>query len=159
MAGKVYITVTGISKWAVLNSLWGAIHLKGFIPDKVYVLVCREAKSYLPELSKWLKMLLVSYGSKAELVQVEVDEGNFGETAKLVSEIIESEKAHSNEVAIDITPGRKAIVSSILIPGWEKKADHVFYLYLKDLRNADRPYPMIPSDLQKLVDFKSEVWL
>jgi hypothetical protein len=71
---------------------------------------------------------------------------------------MEEERTAGNEVAIDITPGRKAIISSALLSAWQKQVDHVFYLYLEDMRNASNPYPMIPFHLQHFVDLKEEVW-
>ncbi len=158
MARKVYITMTGISKWPVLNSLWAAICCKDFAPDKIYLFVTRGRQSEARILSDWIKMLTEAYGKRVDLIQMEIDEGDFASSGKKITAVMEAERAAGNVVAIDITPGRKAIISSALLSAWQKQVDHVFYLYLEDMRNADNPYPMIPFHLQHFVDLKEEVW-
>jgi hypothetical protein len=109
-------------------------------------------------LAEWIDILLASYGKKVETVRERIEEGEFASSGKKITAAMERERAAGNEVAIDITPGRKAIVSSALISAWQKQVDHVFYLYLEDMRNSSNPYPMIPYQLQHFVDLKEEVW-
>ena len=158
MTQKVYITMTGISKWPVLNSLWAAICCKGFVPDKIYLFVTRGREQEAQALAPWIRILLDSYGKKVEPILREIDEGDFASSGRKITAVMEEERGLANEVAIDITPGRKAIISSALLSAWQKQVDHVFYLYLEDMRNASNPYPMIPFHLQHFVDLKEEVW-
>lgn len=158
MAQKVYITMTGISRWPVLNSLWAAVCCKGFVPDKIYLFVTKGRQTEARDLSEWIRTLTESYGKRADPILMEIDEGDFATSGKKIKSVMEAERAAGNEVAIDITPGRKAIISSALLSAWQKEVDHVFYLYLEDMRNADNPYPMIPFHLQHFVDLKEEVW-
>jgi len=158
MADRVYITMTGVSKWPVLNSLWAAICCKGYLPDRIYMFVTkgREADSQL--LAHWIGVLTESYGKRVEPIVKAIEEGDFTSSGKKITAIMEEERSAGNEVAIDITPGRKAIISSALISAWQKQVDHVYYLYLEDMRNSANPYPMIPFHLQHFVDLKEEVW-
>lgn len=158
MAQKVYITMTGVSKWPVLNSLWAAIYCKGYIPDKVYMFVTRGREREGEELSRWIRILLEAYGKMVEPSVIYIQEGDFASSGRKITAVMEQERAEGNEVAIDITPGRKAIISSALLSAWQKQVDHVFYLYLEDMRNSANPYPMIPFHLQHFVDLKEEVW-
>lgn len=158
MAQKVYITMTGISKWPVLNSLWAAICCKGYSPDKIYLFVTRGREPDAQILSGWIRALTESYGKPVEPVLKFIDEGDFTSSGKRITAAMEEERNAGNEVAIDITPGRKAIISSALLSAWQKQVDRVFYLYLEDMRNASNPYPMIPFHLQHFVDLKEEVW-
>ncbi|HDP96302.1 MAG TPA: hypothetical protein ENN25_01225 [Euryarchaeota archaeon] len=158
MASKVYFTVTGISKWAVINGLWAAIRHKDFLPDKVVIIVTSGHENDAGEIMGWMDTLLKSRGKEAEISKVNLQEDNFAAVGKKISRLIEEEKSSGNEVALDITPGRKAIVSSAILAAREKEADHVFYLYIENLRNAARPYPMIPFHLQHFVDLQKEVW-
>jgi hypothetical protein len=157
MAQKVYITMTGVSRWPVLNGLWAAL-CKGYVPDKVYLFVTQGREKDGEALSAWINILLESYGKQVEPVLEKIEEGEFASSGKRITSVMEAERNQGNEVAIDITPGRKAIVSSALISAWQKQVDHVFYLYLEDMRNANNPYPMIPYKLQHFVDLKEEVW-
>jgi len=150
--------MTGISKWPVLNSLWAAICCKGFVPDKIYLFVTRGREQEAQALAMWIRILLDSYGKKVEPILREIDEGDFASSGRKITAVMEEERGLANEVAIDITPGRKAIISSALLSAWQKQVDHVFYLYLEDMRNASNPYPMIPFHLQHFVDLKEEVW-
>jgi hypothetical protein len=158
MAQRVYITMTGISKWPVLNALWAAICCRGYVPDKIFLFTGRGKLAEAESLSEWIQTLTESYGKKVVPTLTEIDEGEFASSGKKIKAVMEEERAAGNEVAIDITPGRKAIISSALISAWQKQVDHVFYLYLEDMRNAANPYPMIPFHLQHFVDLKEEVW-
>jgi hypothetical protein len=158
MAQKVYVTMTGISMWPVLNSLWAAIYCKGYAPDKIYLFVTNGREQEARTLSHWISVLTEAYGKRADPIIKEIDEGDFASSGKKINAVMDEERAAGNEVAIDITPGRKAIISSALLSAWQKQVDHVFYLYLEDMRNSSNPYPMIPFHLQHFVDLKEEVW-
>ncbi len=157
MALKVYMTMTGISRWPVLNGLWAAV-CKGYVPDRVYIFVTQGRERDGEVLSGWITTLLDSYGKKVQVLRERIEEGEFASSGRRITAAMERERAEGNEVAIDITPGRKAIVSSALISAWQKQVDHVFYLYLEDMHNSNNPYPMIPYRLQHFVDLKEEVW-
>lgn len=157
MADKVYITMTGVSRWPVLNGLWAAM-CKGYVPDRLHLFVTHGREMDGEVLTRWVKLLAKSYGKELVVLSEKIEEGEFLSSGKKITAVMEQERARGNEVAIDITPGRKAIVSSALISAWQKQVDHVFYLYLEDMRNASNPYPMIPYHLQHFVDLKEEVW-
>jgi len=158
MSERVYITMTGVSKWPVLNSLWAAICCKGYVPDKVYIFVTKGRERDADLLCEWGRVLIEAYGGNAQFVSQVIEEAEFARSGRKITAVMEQERAAGNTVAIDITPGRKAIISSALISAWEKEVDHVFYLYLEDLRKSANPYPMIPFHLQHFVDLKEEVW-
>ena len=155
---RVLITITGISKWAVINGIWAAARRKQFVPDKVYLVNRIGNKDEGELLSKWIETYLRSQGKNPEIEVVEVDESNFVSTGKRIAKLIETEKAKGNEVALETTPGRKAIVSAALIASRESKVDHVFYLYIEDTYMADKPYPMIPFQILHLVDLERMAW-
>lgn len=157
MAERVYITMTGVSRWPVLNGLWAAM-CRGYVPDRVHLFVTHGREKDGETLAGWVSILGKSYGKDLEVLTERIEEGEFASSGRKITATMERERAAGNEVAIDITPGRKAIVSSALISAWQKQVDHVFYLYLEDMRNASNPYPMIPYQLQHFVDLKEEVW-
>jgi len=158
MPQKAFITMTGVSKWPVLNSLWAAICCNDYFPDRIYLFVTRGRESDGALLAEWISVLTEAYGRRTDPIIKQIDEGDFASSGKKITAVMEEERGFGNEVAIDITPGRKAIISSALLSAVEKQVDHVFYLYLEDLRNAANPYPMIPFHLQHFVDLKKEVW-
>lgn len=157
MSQRVYITMTGVSKWPVLNGIWAAM-CKGYVPDKIYLFVTQGREKDGEILAAWISTLVQSFGKTVRPMTERIEEGEFASSGKKITAAMERERTEGNEVAIDITPGRKAIVSSALISAWQKQVDHVFYLYLEDMRNSTNPYPMIPYHLQHFVDLKEEVW-
>ena len=54
MADRVYITMTGVSKWPVLNSLWAAICCKGYLPDRIYMFVTKGRETDSKLLARWM---------------------------------------------------------------------------------------------------------
>jgi hypothetical protein len=157
MAAKVYITMTGVSRWPVLNGLWAAM-CRGYVPDRLYLFVTQGRERDGEVLTGWMRLVARSYGKELDIVSEKIEEGDFLSSGRKITAAMERERNAGNEVAIDITPGRKAVISSALISAWQKQVDHVFYLYLEDMRNASNPYPMIPYQLQHFVDLKEEVW-
>ncbi|MFW6194768.1 MAG: hypothetical protein ACOC5L_04540, partial [Halobacteriota archaeon] len=69
--------------------------------------------------------------------------------------LIKELKQEGYTVAVDITPGRKALVAGALLPAEKLRVDHVFYLAVKDL--GSKPYKMKPLKDQVLRDFIAEV--
>lgn len=156
---KIYITMTGMSRWAEINSFWAALRHHEYIPDKIYLFETERRAGDAAELIECFKLLLAEYGAKnTPIVEVQIVEGDFALSGRKVFEVLEKEKALGNEIAIDITPGRRAVISSALMAAWKHEIDHIFYLYLDDFRRPDNPYPMIPFHFQHFVDLKKEVW-
>ena len=151
--------MTGMSKWAVINGIWAAGRHKGYFADKVYLLNKVGNKTEEDQLVKSIKEYYKSHGKDTVVMIETVDEKEFVATGKKITKIIETEKAQGNEVALETTPGRKAVVSSALVAAREKKVDHIFYLYIEDVYMADKPYPMIPFQIQRAVDLEKEVWM
>lgn len=110
MPQKIYITMTGISRWPVINSLWAAVCCKGYVPDKIYLFVTRGREQDANTLAEWISVLLDAYGKKVELIRREIEEGDFASSGKKITSAMEEERSAGNEIAIDITPGRKAII-------------------------------------------------
>jgi len=151
--------MTGMSRWAEINSLWAAIRHHEFVPEKIYLFKTQARNSDAEILVKCFNILLENYGAKnVPIEEIQIVEGDFAQSGKKVLEVLEKEKSHGNEIAIDITPGRRAVMSSALMAAWKHEIDHIFYLYLDDFRKPDNPYPLIPFHFQHFVDLKKEVW-
>ncbi len=100
-----------------------------------------------------IKVLLEGCDKEPTIIMIEIPENDFIVTGKKISEIIKKEKKDKNMVALDITSARKAISSPALIAADRHRADHIFYLYIEDITNANRPYLMIPLNIQHSNDF------
>ena len=156
---RIYLTMTGMSRWAEINSLWAALRHHEYIPDRIYLFETERRSGDAKELIECFRLLLAEYGAKDTTIEeIQITEGDFALSGRKVFEVLEKEKALGNEIAIDITPGRRAVISSALMAAWKHEIDHIFYLYLDDFRRPDNPYPMIPFHFQHFVDLKKEVW-
>jgi hypothetical protein len=153
---NIYITMTGLSHWAVFNSLWAAVRLRHFIPDKIYIFTIKKRVKQADLARQRFEILLKEYGKEAEIEVIEVAEANFTVSGRRIREVIKKEKSQGNTVAIEITPGRKAMVAGALVSSIQGKADHVFYLYLKDFDYADNHFMHIPLTVQHSHDFTEE---
>ncbi len=138
----------------MLNSLWASIREQDYIPDKVYICTTRKNAKSIHRCRERISTLLKGYDKEATITTVEIPENDFVAVGKKIADIIKKEKKAKNRVALDITPARKAISSPALIAADEFDADHIFYLYIEDITNADRPYMMIPLMIQHSTDFR-----
>ena len=146
---NVLITLYGRSTWGLFNSVWGAIKEHKFLPDKVHILAAGCEASGARTAGKMLQILLQEYGSKAEVLQHTVDDEDVRLVAELVGRIAKEERSKGNKVALDVTPGKKVLVLGSVFAGPPRQVfDHIFYLHVGSLKNANRPYVEIPLSLQ-----------
>ena len=157
---KVLITLMGPSNWGLFNSIWGMIRLHGFVPDTVYVLGREVDKRDFETVRRMLVPLLKEYGSSAEVSYEVVEGGSLKDVYERVKDLVDSERRRGSELALDVTPGRKAAVLGSMLAGWGEGKfglfDHIFYLYIESLRNASRPFILIPLPIQHYHDIAEE---
>jgi hypothetical protein len=111
---------------------------------------------YEPDLDKTLaaiKILNSEFGISPEVNSKVVNDVEFYFATKTIFDIIKSLKNQDYQVAIDITPGRKALVVATVIPATKIGVDHVFYLSIRSTEDAAKPYMMIPLQYQQIRDF------
>ncbi|HID26950.1 MAG TPA: hypothetical protein EYP22_03835 [Methanosarcinales archaeon] len=160
---KIWLTTIGMSTFAVVNTLWAACKQDNYIPQRVYLVKndIVESKGKVKEVLDWMKRILKEYDVDAEFVFIDADENNFKEFAKKIREAVRKEKLDDNEIAIDMTPGRKFMSAFSMYLGLGKDvkyhADLVYYLHLIDMSYKDYPYMQIPMHLQKLYEMKKEL--
>ena len=149
--GRAYITILGRSTWALLNTYYAVLMEKTYFPDLVYVYAEDIYADELEKAVEGIKILSEEFGFNPEVHAKIVREADFLNAGKEISELIGKLKEEGYSIAIDITPGRKALVAAALIPAVKHKMDHVFYLAVKSLES--KPYMMIPLSIQQLKDF------
>ncbi|UCF07969.1 MAG: hypothetical protein JSW28_10070 [Thermoplasmata archaeon] len=154
---NVYITMTGLSDKAILNSLWAVIRLRKYIPERIYIFTIGKRKRQAELAKRRFRVLLREYGKKADIRIEVVGEADFIGSGRRINEVVKKEKEGGNTVAIEVTPGRKAMVAGALVPGIQGKVDHVFYLYLEDFNYADNLFMRIPLTKQHSQDFMEEI--
>jgi hypothetical protein len=157
---KVLITLMGPSNWGLFNSLWGMIRFHKFVPDKIHILGRERDKRDFETVRKMMIPLLREYGSKADVSYEVVEGGNVEDVFEKVKNMVEEERRKGSELALDVTPGRKAAVLGSMLAGWDEGKiglfDHIFYLYIESLRNASRPFILIPIPIQHCHDIAKE---
>lgn len=154
---KIYITMVGLSDWAIFNSLWAAIRLRNYVPDKIYIFTITKRRKQAELARRRFHALLKEYGKKAKIDIIEVAEADFVSSGKRINEVVKEEKTNENKIAIEVTPGRKAMVAGALVPSIQGKVDHVFYLYLENFDYSDNLFMRIPLTIQHSHDFMEEV--
>ncbi|MBD3227138.1 MAG: hypothetical protein GF329_03035 [Candidatus Lokiarchaeota archaeon] len=153
---KTYITILGRSDWAVINTYYAVLKHKKFFPDYIYVIT---EDIYEPELEKviaGLNILSDAFDFHPEINSKIMKEANFAESGIQINNLIKKLKKDSPEIAIDITSGRKALVAATLLPLYKNHVDYLFYLAIKTTKEVNKPYEMIPMQIQNLRDFVHE---
>lgn len=150
---KVWVTTAGFEEFGITNSLWLAVNLKGFKPEKVYILA-NDNEKVRKATETARKIVKEEY--KAEVIEITFKDQDFNDYKNKLKEVLEKEK--NNEVAIDVTHGRKymSIFSFNLADKYNVK--HVYYAHLKDVaKYGKKPIDEIPITFFKMVDFVEEL--
>jgi hypothetical protein len=154
---KVLITMMGRSSWGLFNSAWAAIRSFNYVPDKVVLLTGGCDRNDAEVAAEMLRILYSEHGSRADVGIRVIPEDDIREIASIVRAITDEERKAKNSVSIDVTPGKKAAALGAVLSGLAKNSfDHIFYLYIESLKNADRPYLEIPLSIQHSHDILKE---
>ncbi len=153
MSKKAYITILGRSTWALINTYYAVLAEEAYYPDLIYIFAEDIYADQLDKAIRGIEILSEEFNFKPEIRQEIVREADFVEAGFKITSLIKDLKQKGYKVAIDITPGRKALVAGALIPISKIGVDHVFYLAIKTLDNVSKPYKMIPLQIQELRDF------
>lgn len=145
-----YITMVGRSYWATLNSIWAVIKNDMYEPENVILLSEENFKERAESLKDDIEILLEGYGFEPSVEIKRMENADFYHAGEEVLELVDGGE---DSVALDITGGRKSLVAGALVNPGAHKLKHVFYLYLDEIKDADRPYPSIDSDRMMIKDF------
>ena len=157
MKKKAYITILGRSTWSLINTYYAVLCEKSYYPDLIHVFAENVYEEGLEKAVKGVEILSEEFGFKPEIEHEIVKEADFIEAGLKINSLIKDLKQKGYSIAIDITPGRKALVAGALLPTGKIGIDHVFYLVIKSLKNAAKPYKMIPPQIQNLKDFMTDI--
>ncbi len=153
---KVWISTVGLSPFAVINTFWAACELEKYVPEKVFLVANGKVELELTKVKEWIARIMKAYGTDAVIERIYADEVDFVNFSRKLSSCISEEKKKGNEVAVDMTPGRKFMSAFSMFNGLAKDgADRVYYLHLSDVtRYKDKSFIEIPACVQKLYDMK-----
>lgn len=161
---KVWLTTVGTSPFAVVNTLWAACKDKeeNYVPERIYLIKNEivERGGHVAKVKKWIEKIVTEFGvEEVEIKEENANEEEFKTFAKTIGNIVKKEKEEGNEIAVDMTPGRKFMSAFVMYlgigEGVDPKADRVYYLHLTDMSYKDKPYIEIPMPKQKLYEVRN----
>lgn len=153
MAAKAYITILGRSSWALINTYYGVLRERGYYPDEIHIFTEKMYKSKLPDIISALKIISEGFSFSPEFSTYSVTDVDFYQAGKKIQKLVKSLKSREAVIAIDITPGRRALIAAALIPAMKMDIDHIYYLAISNTDDAAKPYMMIPIKYQKVYCF------
>ena len=153
---RVYVSLLGRSAWALVNTYYAVVRETEFRPDTVSIAVEAPFSGRAGAVSEAVRAISEHNGFSPEIECIPVDQGDVVDVFSKVYALMVSKKREGAKVALDITPGRKAVVAGTLLPIKLDDVDHVFYLEISTTRDVAKPYQMIPRQYHTLHDFKAE---
>lgn len=157
MAG-VWVTNSSTTVEAMINPLTAALD-DGFEPDQVHLLETSEVRDEVDRFVQLTEDIFDAYGAEPpSFNRTGLDEEvQFERIRSHHHEAIEEAHDRGDEVAVDITPGRKFMSAIAFAAGMRYNADHVYYFYLSTTDHYGRLYPEIPRTAAQLYDFTEAV--
>ena len=137
----------------ILNPLIAACD-GGYVPDEVHVLSNPPVADDVKEAVVLMEETVAAYGGDTETnVHELVSETDFEAIVDYYRSCIEAATTADDEIAIDVTPGRKFMSAIAFQAGIQFGADHVYYFHRKAGRYRGRFYPEMPRTASNLIDF------
>jgi len=154
---QVWITTVGWQPFAVINPLWAACFYQEFLPEKAILLNngykdTKIAKN-LETVKEWCAQILGEYGiEQPQIEAIDADENDINNFAAIFTQIVDAQKL--NEVAIDMTPGRKFMSSIAMATAFKNRSfvKKLYYLHLWGQEYQNQPFIKIPFKNQKLIN-------
>lgn len=153
---NVLITILGRSVRGLVNSSWASIREFDYVPDRIHIITSMTNGEGTSKAAESLRVVLQSFGSQAEIFIEPVMGGDIGSVSAKVRELLERYRESGDHIAIDVTSGTKDLVLGSIANDLGG-VDHIFYLRIDSLWNADRPYILIPVERQRMIDVLAEV--
>ncbi|WP_440991581.1 hypothetical protein [Haloarchaeobius baliensis] len=136
----------------ILNPVTAACD-RGYVPDEVRILSNPPVMEHVAEAKALMSEVIAAYGGDAEIAVHELTtETDFESIVAFYRDQVEGSPA-DDEVAIDVTPGRKFMSAIAFQAGIQFGADHVYYFHRKAGGYYGQYYPEIPRTATDLIDF------
>lgn len=107
-------------------------------------------------MEEGLKIISGAYGIDPEVRIETIPPADFREACRMMPLRIREMKKAGARIALDITPGRKALIAAALVSSLDD-LEHIFYLAITSTEGAAKPYMMLPLQTQSLKDFREEM--
>ena len=153
---RSWITTIGPSPFAVINTFWAAVERDSWISERIFLIYNEETVQYLPGISKVMESIILEHGGKRpEIRCTSINEDDLAQVYRTYQRVIDEERKNENEIAIDITPGRKYMSAFSMHAGLKNGSiDRIYYIHIRGRKFMNQPYPMIPvpyCDLEDIV--------
>ena len=131
---RALITLYGRSTWGLFNSVWAAIKEHDYVPDNVHILTAGCDLASAQVAGRMVSVLLREYGTRGEVKEWVVDGEDLGAVSALVLKLASDERSTGNQVALDVTPGKKMFVLGSVLAWsadtyrWIKLDPDVYYI-------------------------------
>lgn len=149
-----WVTTASSNVEAMTNSLNAACD-QGFVPSDIHVIELPTVKEQVDLALECATRTIEAYGGEDPDIHITAidEEVHFERIHEHVRSAVEAANERGDEVAVDITPGRKFMSAIAFAAGMRYDADHVFYLYISSTDYFGRLYPEIPRSAVHLYDF------
>ena len=151
---RVYITLGGKSPYALINSYFASLEFHGFRAEKVHVIYDDIFANFLPQTLECMEFINGEYDHSATIYTDNIIKNSVKACLRTFIDIIEEHKGA--EIALDITSGRKYMVSTLMLRAWDT-CDHIYFLQTDELRGRESPFMLRPVYSQYPMDLKKEV--
>lgn len=151
-----YITFLGRSLWAMLNAYHAVLRERGYRPKIVHIFAEELFASNLERAREGIAIVSRRYDFMPEIRCTVLKSADYHNACQEISGCVKGFRDEGRRIALDITPGRKALVVGAIVSSLES-CDHIFYLAIDSLEGAAKPYLMIPLQRQHLKDFREEI--
>lgn len=151
---RAWITNASTHVEAMVNSFTAACD-QGFVPTTVRLLESPGVDRPVDQAVREFDAVVTAYGGDSpEIRRTTLEEELAVERIQTHHKTaIEAATDRGDEVAVDITPGRKFMSAIAFATGMRYGADHVFYFYLEASADRGLRYPELPRTAARLVDF------
>lgn len=151
-----WLTIASPTTEAMTNPLLAACEDE-YVPDSIRILSNPTVRDDVESVVPFLETIVEAYDGNATVdVHTVADETAFAEIAGFFRSGIGRAEG-DEQVAVDITPGRKFMSTIAFQAGIRYGADHVFYLLLDSSEFYGRVVPDIPRPAVELIDFTEVV--
>ena len=147
-----WLTIASPTTEAMTNPLLAACE-DGYVPDSIQLLSNPTVQDHVAPVVPFLEAIVDAYDGDATVdVNTITAETAFAEIVAFFRSGIEA-AGEDEQVAVDMTPGRKFMSAIAFQAGIRYQADHVFYLLLDSAEFYGQLFPDIPRSAVDLIDF------
>lgn len=141
---------------AMLNAYQAVLRERGLRPAIVHIFAEELFASNLGKAREGIAIVSRRFDFVPEIRSTVLRSADYHDACQEISVSARGFRDAGRRIALDITPGRKALIAGAIVSSLEN-CEHIFYLAIDSLEDAARPYMMIPLQRQQLKDFREEM--